>query len=719
MATHLLQQRNCRARTAATGWFFVAALTMCILSPFATYAQGNRADDKQKPVVANNAPRVTPFLKQYCLRCHGIEKQEGDFAFHELGKKPVAGKQIEIWKKILDKLESGEMPPEDAKQPAPEERNQLLLWVKAELRKAGVRINSSKWLHPSRGNWVNHELLFSPNTTTTTATRGRLWRLTGQGYEEFIQSLNVKYRLGFRTYGNHRVRAPWELSPHKGFRDYASQHRIGEPEIEHHLRNATHVARAMIERLPKSRIAEIQVLKTLLKTADASTTEQVEAAARSAFDGILGRRPTKEELDRYAGFLHGNLKSLGPEKAVEQLLVAILFHPEVMYRIELPERGEKRAIIAPRDLARVIAYTLTDREPDEALLKTAEAGKLAQRNEIRAQVVRILEDRSIAKPRILRFFQEYFGYTKAIDVFKDGATRKAAGFRGKNDWHPNFFVSDTDRLVEWVLASDKDVLFELLTTSKTFTVTGNTKQAEGVKKNANKPFSLFAQTALDIYEIRIKREQWSDERPFDMPKNHRAGILTHPSWLIAHSTNFENHAIQRGHWIRERLLGGRIPEIPVTVDAQLPDEPEKILRQRMRVTREDYCWKCHQQMDPLGLTFEQFDHFGRFRTTELEKPVDTTGAVQHSGDPQLDGPVKNPLELMQKLASSERVQQVFVRHAFRYFLGRNETLADGPALVAAHKAYKENGGSMNALIASLLTSDAFLYRKSSENRVEE
>jgi len=32
-------------------------------------------------------------------------------------------------------------------------------------------------------------------------------------------------------------------------------------------------------------------------------------------------------------------------------------------------------------------------------------------------------------------------------------------------------------------------------------------------------------------------------------------------------------------------------------------------------------------------------------------------------------------------------------------------------LQSAHKAYRESGGSMNALLTSLLTSDAFLYRK--------
>ena len=47
---------------------------------------------------------------------------------------------------------------------------------------------------------------------------------------------------------------------------------------------------------------------------------------------------------------------------------------------------------------------------------------------------------------------------------------------------------------------------------------------------------------------------------------------------------------------------------------------------------------------------------------------------------------------------------------FRYLLRRNEMLADGPTLVAAHKAYRDSGGSLKALLVSLLSSESFLYR---------
>ena len=101
----------------------------------------------------------------------------------------------------------------------------------------------------------------------------------------------------------------------------------------------------------------------------------------------------------------------------------------------------------------------------------------------------------------------------------------------------------------------------------------------------------------------------------------------------------------------------------------------------------------------------------RNREIELNKPVDTTGEITESGDPTLDGKVTNAIEMIQKLAESKRTEQVFVRHAFRFWMGRNETPNDAPVLQEAYRAYHDSSGSMKALLTSLLTSDAFLYRK--------
>jgi len=221
------------------------------------------------------------------------------------------------------------------------------------------------------------------------------------------------------------------------------------------------------------------------------------------------------------------------------------------------------------------------------------------------------------------------------------------------------------------------------------------------------------------------------EQPFKI--EHRQGLLTHPAWLIAHSSNFHTDPIKRGRWIREKLLAGRVPDVPITVDAQVPEDPHRTFRERVEaVTHQQECWKCHQHMNPLGFPFEVFDDFGRYRLDEpLEspenliakatkkdgadiyqtKPVSTLGELSGTGDPELDGAVEDPFDLIDRLAKSDRVRQSFIRHAFRFFLGRNEMLSDSQTLIDADRAYLENGGSFEAVVISLLSSDSFIYRK--------
>ncbi|MEZ6105055.1 MAG: DUF1588 domain-containing protein [Pirellulaceae bacterium] len=221
------------------------------------------------------------------------------------------------------------------------------------------------------------------------------------------------------------------------------------------------------------------------------------------------------------------------------------------------------------------------------------------------------------------------------------------------------------------------------------------------------------------------------EQPFVVP--HRMGILTHPAWLLAHSQNTATDPVRRGRWVREKLLAGRVPDVPITVDAQIPEDPHRTLRERLdSVTQRQECWKCHQHMNPLGLPFEIFDDFGRYRTEEsLEhpdnllvpesgrnvvgvyptRPVDPTGALLGTGDPELDGEVRDAFDLIERLSKSDRVRQSIIRHAFRYYMGRNEMLSDSRTLIDADRAYVESGGSFRAVIVSLLTSDSFMYRK--------
>ena len=223
---------------------------------------------------------------------------------------------------------------------------------------------------------------------------------------------------------------------------------------------------------------------------------------------------------------------------------------------------------------------------------------------------------------------------------------------------------------------------------------------------------------------------------------NRKGILTHPAWLIAFAGNTATDPIRRGKWVREKLLAGTIPDVPVTVDAVIPEDHHKTLRQRLEAkTQDEYCWKCHERMNPLGVTFEMYDDFGRFRTEEsLEHPdnlvkkmpdkgspqadlrdiyktlpVDAKGHLAGTGDPKLDGDLKDVIDLAGRLAKSTKVRQSIIRHAFRYFMGRNEVISDSKTLMDADQAYVQSGGSFDAVIVSLLTSDSFIYRKAATN----
>ena len=246
-----------------------------------------------------------------------------------------------------------------------------------------------------------------------------------------------------------------------------------------------------------------------------------------------------------------------------------------------------------------------------------------------------------------------------------------------------------------------------------------------------------------FFNYRKDNWHWSPVQPAKVP--NRKGLLTHPAWLVAHAQNTETDPVVRGKWIREKLLAGTIPDVPVTVDAAIPEDHNATLRERLdSATDNSYCWKCHESMNPLGYVLESYDDFGRFRTQEsleypehlIEKkpneapgrnhlldlrdvyktlPVDSKGYLAGTGDESLDGEVRDAIDLAERLGKSRRVRQSIIRHAFRYFMGRNESLSDSKALIDAEDAYVKSGGSFDAVIVSLLTSDPFLYRKPIQN----
>jgi len=653
---------------------------------------------------------VGPVLAKYCVKCHSGEKPKAGFDMEKLDLRQLTGAQSKKWMHIAEQLRIGEMPPEEKPQPTAEESRKVVSWLTAELRLGGV--DTTLLEATLSGRYLDHDALFS-GPLAPLDNPPRVWRFSPEIYAAWVLRQSPGQTAG----------QAMTASSEPGFKDQAPGATIDQGVLAVVLRNAQQVAAARtahtIENgaiVPgKGTGGEIVVL--LDPKVPLDRAKLAGWINSFAFYRRWGRYSPKE-LEPLLALYDKAEKIGGREAALRTVLVAVQLQPESLYRLELglgPADKRGYRLLGPRELAYAISFAFgftLDRNLSEA----AGSGKLATREDAAREVKRIMDEPKFPKPQILQFFQEYFGYDTAPDVFKDNVE--------KENHHAATLVRDTDLLILHVLEKDQDVLRTLLKTNLSFVAATLDAKTGTVSRSVPK---------RDIHH-NYGLAEWPAAQPVALPAAERAGVLTQPSWLVAQSGNFDNHPVQRGRWVREHLLGGSIPPIPITVNAQVPDEPSRPLRDRLnQVTKVEYCWQCHSRMNQLGLPFEQYDHFGRFRTAQWlidptapplppakkgatpipakrSLPLDVSGSIDRSGDPKLDGPAETPVAMIKRLAESPRTRQVFVRYAFRFWMGRDENLGDAATLRAADEAYVKSGGSMKALIASLLTSDSFLYR---------
>lgn len=790
---------------------FAALLGMPDLASGEIYKPGKLSSD-------DTLDFAQTFLSDHCIDCHGETAPEGNRSLHDLGAVDVVN--ADVWKSVWAQVAIKEMPPADSEQPDVVDRLRFADWIVSELKRVmHDKGGFHEHLDPSKGNFVDHELLFGalPENVVLipTSSPARIWRVTPQEHITRLNELiNTEPRFdpkrpGLRTHGdavptNHggelklyfgtdRIikwqggtvayatavkSAPAVLSSARnhGFENYPDFYTVNSAEATQILDLADDIIRYMafgplsianpdqitddpntykmegdIRGLPTSIVYSTKIVRPMtpvydLMNQESITDDRLRAAVDYLFEALTFRPPSQTESDQYLAIANESVEKLGKSDGVILGLSAIFLDRDALFRPELVQTGKTdengRTMLQDWELGLALNHALRYIKPDDDLRTAIVQGRMRTKADVRREAARMLADDSIRKPRVLQFFRDYFDYDLAGSICKDSKSLAKTGVRNQGTSHYSAMfdaTASTDRLIELILQKDQDVFRQLLTTTQVVATPGDKvyfgreatreeraasvaaakeQKADSPENKKNAPNHNIVEANLSGSEIfaRVSRRSFGNgsmkpERVLaTAPTAERLGILTYPSWLVSHSDAMDNHAIRRGRWVRERLLGGGIPDVPITVDAMLPDEPRSTLRDRMRVTRQDYCWTCHQKMDPLGLPFEMYNHAGVYRTTELDIPVDTSGEIIDSGDPAIDGKVANAIEMIQKIADSERAEQVFVRHAFRFWMGRNETLNDGPVLREAHQAYKKSGGSMKALIVSLLTSDAFLYR---------
>ncbi len=669
---------------------------------------------------------VQQFLGEFCTKCHGKEKQKGDIRLDDLTSDMA--NEASRWAVVRDQIRDGEMPPKKEKQPTAAQKLALTKWI-------SIQMGSIAGRKPSLGNLVPHELLFGPAQAGAAAKppEPRLWRLGPDEYMSWVRDLGRGKVNG--------IVQPFTASPERGIKDFAALAFVDGPGTGILIRNANAVvekqaAHEIVDGKVKSKNDAVREFTDLMDPALTPSREQLEKAVARQFQMAIARKPEAGETARFVALYEKCAKDGDRQGAVKTMLAAVLLRSDAVFRSEL---GGPGGMLTPREAASAISSALMHRRENH-LFEAAEKGELATREQVAGHIRRILDDPKIEKPKVLGFFREYFGYDSATDVFKDKPADKIKHT-------PHVLVSDTDRLVSHILQADQNVFRELLTTRLSFvnysTKVDKTKPGRpsiGVRSDVVNPPDKNAKRAPEWLfgpEAVYGFQEWPAEQPAQLPEGTRIGVLMQPSWLVAWSENFNNDIVRRGRFIRERLLGGTVPDLPIGVAAMVPDETHGTLRDRVgSVTKAEACWKCHRHMDDLALPFEQFDHYGRLTALEqildpaateanvdqkgkpLGKvfrgvPVVTSGLIAGTGDPKLDGPVKDARELITRIANSDRARQVFIRHVFRYYLGRNESLADAATLQAADKAYVGSGGSFKALLVSLLTSDSFLHRAKS------
>jgi hypothetical protein len=392
---------------------------------------------------------------------------------------------------------------------------------------------------------------------------------------------------------------------------------------------------------------------------------------------IFSRPVTDEDLDTFLPAMKQNsIHESNKQEALTRLFLSLFMSPHFYYRTELAGSGGNK--MGDYEIAKYLAYTLTDNPPDAPLMKAAEKGLLQNKAEREAQARRLLGEIE-NNSSVLHFLQEYFKYS-TMDSNKD------------MDQFPEFdfneLVKDTDFLVRSILEShaENDFWKEIMSTDR---------------------IAASPQTATNYG---VSNSDVNNTRRVIASKDNRVGILTQPSWLVHFSKDEDNFVIGRGKFIREDILCGEIPNREIDNVPPIPEEPDATLRERMAITESGSCYECHVTMNPLGYGFESYDQFGRFRTSEAGHPVDASGWVEGSGDQ--DGEFSDHKGLMTQLSNSKTTQACFLAHSLQYLMGASHRpKIQSNQLRPFINFYDDSEGNFKEVLIEMISSEAAITRE--------
>jgi hypothetical protein len=408
-------------------------------------------------------------------------------------------------------------------------------------------------------------------------------------------------------------------------------------------------------------------------------------AARKVLEDFLPRAfrrpPTPREIERYLGlFDRAARRGDRFESSLKLALKGVLISPSFLFLTETPPDQEGAYRLGHYEVASHLSYFLWSSMPDSELFRLASQGKLHDEKVLRAQVRRLLrapQARALADG----FAAQWLGIGPLGGTIRPDARQ----FPEFTDELAAAMREETLLLFDHIVRTDRSVL-EVLDADYTFL---NEQLAAHYK-------------VPGVSGPQMRRVGLSDPR--------RGGVLGHASVLTVTSFPHRTSPVLRGRWVLDELLGAEIPppppDVPVLNQRRRGGNTLSLRQQLEKHRARPECATCHQRIDPLGFSLENFDPLGRWRSEQNGQPIDSLGVLP--GGDKVNGPV----ELKKLLLGKRRPD--FLRNLSRrmlgYALGREVNRVDLCVVEECVKALERGEFRASHLLETIVVSYPFTHR---------
>jgi len=306
---------------------------------------------------------------------------------------------------------------------------------------------------------------------------------------------------------------------------------------------------------------------------------------------------------------------------------------------------------------------------------------LVNPQQVSAQAQRMLKDPR-AHHKLRRFFHEWLNLSEKEDLRKDPKLFPGFNARLIADLRSslNLFVAD-------VLWSDNSDYRKLFLTQEV---------------HMNPRIAAFYKTKLPEH---LKNEQFA---PVVTPDHHRAGILTHPYVLSAFSYHKQTSPIHRGVYLSRNVLGRFLKPPPKATEFKDSDfKPHQTMREKVtELTKDHSCMACHEIINPIGFSLENYDAVGRFRTREKNKPINTESDYITDDDRKVR--IKGAQDLARLAVESPGAHRAFIKHLFHHLIQQPVPAYGYSTMDRLHESFKTTNFNMRQLIVDITTTTALI-----------